>query len=225
MTLILGLGNKARHGKDSFASAVDAHFATQHAAALRHGLKYTPVVVQHIAFADALYREVNQWLAANPRWTEQPIDFLADGATRIPDWVQPDPNAEKSVRAPHGKHAKLLQWWGTEFRRNLDAEYWVKQWKAALNPKANIIMATDMRFINEAEAVKSVGGFTIQVNRKNADGTPFVDPTRDANHASETQLDGYNYDHEITVKTGETALLDQWATALVYYLRALKGHK
>jgi hypothetical protein len=221
--LLLGLGNRARHGKDSFASAVDAHFATQHAAALRHGLKHTPVVVQHIAFADALYREVNDWLRVNPEWAKGGEGLV--GTTRIPDWVKPDPNAEVSKRAPLGKHAKLLQWWGTEHRRAQNQNYWVDQWKAGLNPNANIIVSTDMRFLNEAAAVKSVGGFTVQVNRKNGDGTPFVDPTRPADHVSETELDGYNYDYQLTVKTGDLALLDQWATALVYYLRALKGHK
>jgi hypothetical protein len=235
MTLVLGLGNKARHGKDSFALAVDAHFATQHAAALRHGLKHTPVVIQHLAFADALYKEVNEFLAIPKSFDYSYQELFSMGVReirggevcvdKIPDWVQPDPKPKVSARAPFGKHAKLLQWWGTEFRRAQDQDYWVKQWKAAINPKANIVMVTDMRFLNEAAAVKSVGGFTVQVNRKNGDGTPFVDPTRPADHVSETELDGYNYDYQLTVKTGDLALLDQWATALVYYLRALKGHK
>lgn len=232
MTLILGLGNKARHGKDSFASAIDTHYATQAYTAEKHGLHHTPVLVQHIAFADALYKEVNQWLAMadGQLWANgvhRPGNYvgMTNDGKLIPDWVQPDPKAEKSARAPLGKHAKLLQWWGTEYRRSQDPDYWVKQWKAAINPRANIVIATDMRFRNEAAAVKGVGGFTIQVSRKNADGTPFVDPSRDANHVSETELDNYNYDYQLIVKTGDLALLDQWATSLVYYLRALKGHK
>lgn len=231
MTLIIGLGNRARNGKDSFAQAIDQHYATQAYAAAKHGLKHTPVVVQHIAFADMLYREVNQWLAtvSGTYWAagDKGVTFIAHVSppVPIPAWVQPDPRAEVSARAPLGKHAKLLQFWGSEYRRTQDNEYWTRQWKAAINPKANIVLASDMRFLNEAAAVKSLGGYTIQVNRKNADGTPFVDPSRDANHPSETQLDGYNYDYQLTVKTGDLALLDQWAIALVYYLRALKGHK
>ena len=126
-------------------------------------------------------------------------------------------------RAPYGKFPKLLQWWGTEYRRAQDPEYWTKQWKAAVNPKADIVFSTDMRFINEAQAVKELGGYTIQVNRLNVDGTPFVDTSRDPNHPSETQLDGYNYDYRIIVKTGDLVLLDEWALTLVHYLRTLKG--
>ena len=238
MTLILGLGNKARHGKDSFATAIDAHYAMLGATAGKHGLTgYKPVVVQHHAFADALYREVNAWLSTEEGrfWASGSYTYLAfipavvndvaDGRYAIPSWVQPDLMPEVSARAPYGKHAKLLQWWGTEYRRAQDPLYWVKQWEAGINPKANIVMATDMRFLNEAAAVKEIGGFTIQVNRKNADGTPFVDPSRDPNHASETELDRYNFDFQITAKTGDLVLLEEWAITLVHYLRALKGHK
>lgn len=229
--LILGLGNKARHGKDSFAKAIDSHYAIQAAAAGRHGLmNYKPIVVQHHAFADALYKEVNQWLATaeGTLWrngVHRPTGHFVQEAVAIPDWVQPDPNPEASSRAPLGKHAKLLQWWGTEYRRNQDQMYWVKQWKAGINPKANIVLSTDMRFSNEAEAIKQVGGFTINVSRLNADGTPFVDPSRDKNHVSETQLDGYNFDFRISVKTGDLVLLEEWAITLVHYLRAMKGQK
>jgi hypothetical protein len=229
MTLILGLGNRARHGKDTFASAIDHYCYLAYAAAIKHKLSnYKPVIVQRLAFADPLYQEVNNFLGSNPgkRWLagekERTQDFLL---LAIPDWVQPTPNAEVGSRAPYGKHAKLLQWWGTEYRRNQDPEYWIKQWKAAINPKANIVLAPDMRFSNEAQAIKNEGGFTIQINRKNQDGTPFVDPSRPSNHISEISLDGYNYDFQITVKTGEQVLLEEWAITLIQYLRALKGHK
>jgi hypothetical protein len=226
--LVLGLGNRARHGKDSFAEAVDSHFAIQHAAAAKHGLtSYKPVVVQRLAFADALYREVNQWLATKEgqAWLTGGYDAVIETGIHVPLSIQPTPNAEVSARAPHGKHVRLLQFWGTEYRRAQNQNYWVDQWKAAISPKANIVIATDMRFFNEADTIKSVGGYTIQVNRKNVDGTPFVDPSRDKNHPSETQLDGYNYDFEITVKTGDQSLLEEYAITLVHYLRALKGHK
>ena len=228
--LILGVGNKARHGKDSFAQAIIRYYANLDAAKAKHGLNYKPTVIQQIAIADALYKEVNKWLATpdGRRWRDGFKNVLVDGGIThiggqsIPDWVTPD-NPLTDPRAPLGKYTKLLQWWGTEYRRAQDADYWAKQWKAAVNPKANIIITTDMRFDNEAKAVRDLGGVTVQVNRLNQDGTPFVDTSRDPNHPSETQLDGYNYDYKITVKTGDLVLLEDWAITLVQYLRALKG--
>jgi hypothetical protein len=225
--LILGIGNKSRHGKDTLAASVDSYFAKIDAAAERHGLRHTPVEVQHLAFADTLYKEVNAFLSSFPgaRWIQGEKDIQIDTNVFLPAWVTPSEQPLNDPRAPLGKHPKLLQFWGTEYRRAQDSNYWVKQWKAAINPKANIILTTDMRFTNEAEAIKSVGGFTVNVSRLNVDGTKFIDLSRDPLHPSETQLDGYNYDFEITVKTGDQALLEEYAITLVHYLRALKGHK
>jgi hypothetical protein len=225
--LIIGLGNKARHGKDSFAQAIENYFAALNTITIKHGLKTKPVVVQRVSFADALYEEVNAFLATlyGARWLKGVHNSQIGTNFILPEWVTSEPNPERSARAPYGKHPKLLQWWGTEYRRAQDPEYWARQWKAAINPKADIVLSTDMRFINEAWTVKSVGGVTVQVNRRNEDGTVFIDPARDANHVSETQLDGFNYDYKITVKTGDLALLDEWAITLVQYLRALKGSK
>jgi hypothetical protein len=235
--LILGLGNKARHGKDSFAAAVIAYYANLDAVRAKHGMVMRPTVIQRHSFADALYKEVNEFLASDTgsRWVNgtsgASFIFLGlDGVripewvtpVRIPEWVTPDKPAV-DPRAPLGKHAKLLQWWGTEYRRSKDPNYWVNQWKMGINPKADIVFSTDMRFENEAAAVKDMGGYTVQVSRLNGDGSPFVDPSRDSLHVSETQLDGYNYDFKITVKTGDLVLLEDWAITLVHYLRALKG--
>jgi hypothetical protein len=252
--LIIGLGHKARNGKDSFASAVETYYSGLHATAINHGMRsYRPVVVQRHAFADALYQEVNKWLTTsegkrfrglggillNGHYTVEEGDlhdtFSPNGLiftgvagkkpVILPDWVEPDEKPEISSRAPYGKHPKLLQWWGTEYRRAQDLNYWVKKWKEGINPKADIVLATDMRFFNEGDAVYSVGGFRVQVSRLNQDGTQFTDPDRDANHISETQLDGYNYDHRIIVKTGDIRLLEEYAITLVHYLRAMKGQK
>lgn len=228
--LILGLGNKARHGKDSFAQAIEAYYKEAGDVFRNHALKFVPVKVQRVAFADALYNEVNEYLAVGKNLGIPNNELFSMGVrevrggeivvTPLPEWVKPSHPPLEDPRAPYGKHPKLLQWWGTEFRRAQDDAYWIKRWKVAIDPKADIVIATDMRFENEAQAIKDVGGYTVRVNRLNVDGTPYVDPGRDRYHASETQLDGYNVDYQITVKTGDLVLLEEWAITLVHFLRA-----
>jgi hypothetical protein len=229
--LILGIGNKARHGKDSFAKAIELYYGKINATALKHSMSLKPIIVQQHAFADALYKEVNAQLKhGDSIWKTRCVyagndDGFTFSYAELPEWVQPDPNPEVSERSPYGKHPKLLQWWGTEFRRARDPNYWVDKFVAGINPKADIVIATDMRFLNEADMIKKLGGYTVQVNRLNADGTPFVDTARPANHVSEIQLDGYNYDYKITVKTGDLPLLEEWAITLVSFLRGWKGKR
>jgi hypothetical protein len=72
----------------------------------------------------------------------------------------------------------LLQWWGTEYRRAQDPNYWIKQMRAKLQatPRAAV---TDVRFPNEAALVREFGGEVWRVERPGltADGI--------AGHASE----------------------------------------
>ncbi len=59
---------------------------------------------------------------------------------------------------------RLLQWWGTEFRRAEDLNYWVR-WglKAAYLSKADVVMFTDTRFQNEVDAITTAGGMIVNV--------------------------------------------------------------
>ncbi len=231
--LVLGLGHKARHGKDGFARAIENYYGVLNAAILKHSVS-RPVIVQRTAFATALRKEANAWLVtpSGQEWIRQPeygsYRVLGDPAfplgRTIPDWVVPDPNPEISEQTPLGKHPKLLQWWGTEYRRTQDPAYWVKQWKASINPQANIVLVTDMRFLNEAAAVKEQpDGYTVNLVRLNQSGTPYVDPSRPSNHPSEIELDGYNYDYAIQSK--DAVLAGEFAITLVHFLRAraMKG--
>ncbi len=188
--------------------------------------------MQVTAFANVLRKEANDWLATDggKKWAsgydkvsygvfpESKGTFCSGPMALIPEWVKPDPNPEISPVTPFGKHPKLLQWWGTEYRRAQDSQYWVNKWKQSLNPLADIVIATDMRFRNEAAVVKEVGGYTVNVVRLNQDGMVYVDPSRSAMHPSEIDMDGYNYDYAIHSK--DAALTGEFAVTLVHFLRA-----
>lgn len=97
------------------------------------------------------------------------------------------------------KFRTILQWWGTDFRRNMCYDsYWTRVWSKRVNKvNAEITIAADVRFLNECSVVKGIyGGVVWRVRR---DPSPYTIP--DA-HASETELDNYKFDQVIDNNLG-----------------------
>ena len=88
----------------------------------------------------------------------------------------------------------LLQFIGTDLLRNqLHPEIWVNSLFTDYQPNNLIYPSwciTDMRFLNEMEAVKKRNGITIRVNRN-------LEESKDQ-HESETELDNAEFDYVIT---------------------------
>jgi hypothetical protein len=221
MSLILAFGNKARHGKDTAVAAIIDFYAAKRQTMAKHGL-YSNVQTLKVNFADALRKEVTKAIAGAGT-IEKLLASGPEPGMNFPAWVVPDPSPDMTdPLLPHGKHPKLLQWWGTEYRRNQDADYWVNKWKQAIAGFNGIVLTGDCRFLNEAKAVKSSGGFAVNIQRINSDGTAFAAPDRPADHPSEKELDGYGWDFYIKTVTGHAALTGEQAVTLAEYLLTLK---
>ncbi len=122
-----------------------------------------------------------------------------------------------------------LQWWGTEFRREMIREnYWVDQLVLATagHKYWPIIVVPDVRFANEAQAILAAGGVIARVHRaENAKGSMLKAKVSEADasafslqssafvdaHASETALDhvvfGHNLDNSGTLDELEVRVL------------------
>ncbi len=82
---------------------------------------------------------------------------------------------------------RILQWWGTEYRRAQDPDYWTKAWEAALTelPDRNAhILVDDVRFHNEVDVIQRNDGVLIRVERPGFNGAN--------DHSSENSLDDFN---------------------------------
>lgn len=96
----------------------------------------------------------------------------------------------------------LMQKVGTEiFRNQVDDNWWILQAKGmvseALTRIPNVVL-DDVRFPNEADAIKDMGGILIKIEREG-----HLQDKTDHTHASETQIDKIEYDHIITAKSGD----------------------
>jgi len=93
----------------------------------------------------------------------------------------------------------LMQNYGTNLRRNEDNDYWVNIWKESVsNTKGNIVV-DDVRFKNEAQAVKDAGGILIRVIKE---GQVNTDP-----HQSEVEHLELEYDFTISAPEGQVQTL------------------
>ena len=90
----------------------------------------------------------------------------------------------------------LMQNYGTDVRRKDDPNYWVKQWEYAyadLHPTD--VVVDDVRFLNEAEAIRKMGGKIIRIVRS--------DIQNGGSHVSETEQDQIVPDYTIEVAEGD----------------------
>ena len=84
---------------------------------------------------------------------------------------------------------QLLQWWGA-LRRVSDDCYWVDI-TMSMVAKDELVIIDDVRYYNEACAIKAAGGQVIRL-----DPYPEWRPGIGAEHLSETDLDGgFAFDH------------------------------
>lgn len=198
--IIIALCGLAGAGKDSVADVLVTHAG-----------------FTKLAFADALRTEIahafglgDQYgLLSQPGTKEHPTPLLSlmhchDNAFA---YVVEDlmiHNHEYSMsqlvmreRSPR----QIMQWWGTEYRRAQDADYWVRQ----LGERVADLMVqshrrfvvTDCRFINEARTIRSMGGEVWRVVR------PGLRPI-DGQHLSETE--GDRITPELTLHNGGTVV-------------------
>jgi hypothetical protein len=114
-------------------------------------------------------------------------DYIQDGFLRK--------RAEDDDRKKY-TYREFLQRLGTDaIRNNLHDDTWINALFVNYHAGSNWII-TDLRFPNEADAIKSLGGIIIRVDRPLEDRYPELTKSilDNFNHESETALDNYEFD-------------------------------
>jgi hypothetical protein len=111
----------------------------------RETLELDGVIAKRFAFADALKGECDEFL-----WSH----------TRISAFTSDE--EEKDIVRP------LLVAWGTNIRRRLDRNCWIKKIEPEVKSSINdscLPIITDVRYPNEADWVHDLGGIVIHISR------------------------------------------------------------
>lgn len=190
---IIGLCGLAGCGKDTVAQLLATH------------LRFS-----QLAFADTLRNEVCQAFGIDRSiltrrdTKEVPIEALAlkrcstnsgfvMAAILTSKLTEPDLNLVEVYSTPRSPR-QIMQWWGTEFRRNTcGPHYWTRTLKARVHIQQQgqqwLHVISDVRFDNEAEAVRAMGGVIWQIKRP--------DLKHNASHCSET--DGSRFSPDLVI--------------------------
>ena len=160
----IGLAGKSGSGKDLVADYIGE----------RYGYK-------KIAVADAIREEVEQFIQSWFGWLAviAPVDSIIT-AFKAMVWEKPT----------HPAMRVLLQWWGTEFRRSQDSQYWTKILATKLANEFQIVIS-DIRTPEEMAEVRAAGGEVWFIERLG------VAPVGMKNHLTEVALEGAEFDRTI----------------------------
>lgn len=74
----------------------------------------------------------------------------------------------------------MMQTLGTEWGRSLLTDLWLRVWQHELDDDAHVVTVPDVRFDNEVDLIRSLGGMIIHIQRK-----PTADMLAVPAHASE----------------------------------------
>jgi hypothetical protein len=175
--MIIGLSGYARSGKDEAAKVlVEQHGFTRIAFAdkLRDFLYALNPLVSNNLYLKSDDIGWHLWGKNEPMRVRDVIDYAG--------W-------DGYKESPYGQEIReLLQRLGTEAGRQVLGEnIWVDSAFIGLDPNKNYVI-TDVRFPNEAEAVRERGGCLWRINRAG------IGPAN--NHASELSLDDYQDFHQ-----------------------------
>ena len=188
--ILLGMAGAAGSGKDAVAD-----YLVQ-----RYGFV-------KFSFSDALYREVaaafglpDESLLRDRETKEVPSELLAAKrcsdlafAAMLIDW-----DTDGSASQPNSPR-QILQWWGTEYRRAQDPDYWIaqaEQWLVRVHEitrypehRPQLFVNTSVRFPNEHAWIKELEGNIWHLRR---DAAALV-----AGHVSEIPLPVLEGEREI----------------------------
>lgn len=164
---IVGLIGKKRSGKDTFAGAlIDAFSFTR------------------VAFADPV-RQAALDLDPYVGRPALPGQLAPQREIRLSDVI--DSIGWEAAKDYVPEVRRILENFGTNSIRKLDPDFWVRMAVEKIQATDGPVVVTDVRFPNEADKIRELGGYVVRIVRPGFESAPGA-------HICETALDGYEAD-------------------------------
>ncbi|CCQ44652.1 putative deoxynucleotide monophosphate kinase [Pseudarthrobacter siccitolerans] len=161
---IVGLIGKKRSGKDTFAGGlIDAHGFTR------------------VAFADPV-RQAALDLDPYVGRPALPGQLAPQREVRLSDVI--DSIGWESAKDYVPEVRRILENFGTNSIRKLDPDFWVRMAVEKIQATEGPVVVTDVRFPNEADKIRELGGHVVRIVRPGFESAPGA-------HVCETSLDEY----------------------------------
>jgi len=240
---LIGLGHRARNGKDSVAefireaepNTVIYHFADPLKEEVMNKNRKHPLMLREKSFGSyywySIWSHDNEYVTVND--SEVPFLHKIFNDRKIDVYWGMDGNGNDEY-----KDSLMLQFWGTEWRRQRFGEdYWVQKVEDYFMENCyskpfvgNVFfLLPDTRFKNEVEWIwnmsnsnvnEEVASLYLKVVRYDYDGNPYYDPDRDKNHPSETGLEGVAPNYLIEAESGAMGILKQKTLEFLEYIKS-----
>ena len=198
--MLIGFHGRKQAGKDTAFSRLSLYYDE-------------PVYyVERVSFADLLYRSAAAALGVT---VEELYEWKVDDNVRISIQRRTLVQGEfvwEDIQTLNFR--QYLQYYGTEAHRDIfGSNFWVDA--VTMYHEGKIVVVTDVRFVNEAEAIREFGGTIVELV-----GPTEVEQAGDT-HASETPLPRELVDFVIdnSERSGSFEALDNQLRSLVAELR------
>ena len=200
---VIGISGKARTGKGEFAEVGRTTFGIKE---ISFGSSVKIECMDLLKSINAPYT-IENFYGTNEQ-KEEWIDLVDENLRIIrrdhPDFLRILFTKGQMSGCLCGKHSpthvkftyrSLMQWWGTEYRRAQDYNYWVKK-TLDFCVGNEVYIVSDLRFKNEAQGIRDAGGYLIRVERP---GRPQIS---NADHPSEIDLDDWEDWDQVMLNAG-----------------------
>lgn len=221
----IGIGNKARHGKDTLALELQqllphsAIFRWAHCLYVEVQNKWNddreqfPLIVKgrnkDYFMLDELYNNMFDDPPQMPKY----IKVKGEEIAGLDKWWKKN-NLKTEYLGMDTKDPEILQIWGTNYKRKyFGNSYWIHYLLRFISMfhcyEYEYILIPDTRFQNELSTLKALNGIYINIQRNN-----FIAPDRDPYHISEIELDEVDADYRKVFNSGDIEGIKSWAKEL-----------